>query len=246
MRHHGKLDDIVHKCEHDLTCNRGVGKDTQQLVKNLEGKVNARFDVQATILSDVTTELIEAKTVVQQAGSISGTILANLSRVGELCTQIKAAVTKILFINVATYKAVLALQNLLPSHLERSLINEPFVLEDAIGRMSPVHLQFISSWAAFEAVLETRFRGIQGYEKVVNGHWTLQDHATGRDISRKSCWEGAFLPGQRVDMSLLFERETTVNDFDSGDENRRGSDSGAACPRCQADVAESGNADIQW
>lgn len=122
------------------------------------------------MLSNINTELNETKTVLKQAGSMSGMLLANLSRVGDLCTQIKTVVTKILFVNVATYKAVLALQNLLPSHLERSLINEPFVLE-------------------------TRFRGIQGYEKVVNGHWTLQDHATGRDISRHSHREGAFLPG---------------------------------------------------
>jgi hypothetical protein len=230
----------------DLTCNRGVGKDTQQLLKNLEGKVSEQFNVQTNILSNITTELVEAKTVFQQAGSISGMLLTNLSRVGDLCAQIKATVTNILFINVATYKAVLALPNLLPSHLERSLINEPFVLEDAIGRMSPVHLQFISSWAAFEAVLETRFRGIQGYEKVVNGKWTLQDHATGRDIPRTSCWEGTFLPGQRVDMSLLFERETTINQFDSCGEAGRDSNSSDACPRCQADVMESGNTDIQW
>lgn len=237
---------ISHTRERDLMCHRGVGKDTQQFLRNLDGKVSERFNVQTNILSNITTELVEAKTVLRQAGSISGMLLANLSKVGDLCTQIKTAVTNILFVNIATYKAVLALQNLLPSHLERSLINEPFVLEDAIGRMSPVHLQFISSWAAFEAVLETRFRGIQGYEKVVNGNWMLQDHATGQDISRKSCWEGAFLPGQRVDMSLLFERETTVNHFDSCSEGRRDSNNSAACPRCQADVTESGNKDIQW
>jgi hypothetical protein len=230
----------------DLIRNRGVGKDTQQFLKNLDGKVSQQFNLQTNILSNITAELVEAKTVIQQAGYISGALLANLSRVGNLCTQIKAAVTNILFVNVATYKAVLALQNLLPSHLERSLINEPFVLEDAVGRMSPVHLQFISSWAAFEAVLEKRFRGIQGYEKVVNGKWTLQDHATGRDISRTRCWEGTFLPGQRVDMSLLFERETTVNDFDSHTGDQRNDNNGAACPRCQADVTESVNVDIQW
>lgn len=232
--------------ECDLTCNRGIGKDNQQYLKNLEGNMSQQFNVQTNMLSDITTELVEAKTVLQRAGSISGMLLGKLSRVGDLCTQIKTTVTKILFVNIATYKAVLALQNLLPSHLERSLINEPFVLEDAIGRMSPVHLQFISSWAAFEAVLETRFRGIQGYEKVVNGHWTLQDHTTGRDISRKSCWEGAFLPGQRVDMSLLFERETTVNHFDSCSEGRRGSNGVTACPRCQADATGPGDRDIQW
>jgi hypothetical protein len=226
--------------------HRGVGKDTQQLLGRLECKASERFALQTTVLSSITNELVEAKTVARRAGTISETILANLSRIGELCTHIKAVVTKTFFINVATYKAVLALQNLLPSHLERSLINEPFVLEDAIGRISPVHLQFISSWAAFDAVLETRFRGIQGYEKVVDGHWTLQDRATGRDIVRTQRWEGAFLTGQRVDMSLLFERETTVDAFDHESEFNMGRDDSAACPRCRAHVAGIVDKEAQW
>lgn len=237
VRHLGIMSDARH---------RGVGKDTQQLLGRLESKASERFALQTAVLSSITIELVEAKTVVQHAGIISETILANLSRVGDLCAHIKAVVTKTFFVNMATYKAVLALQNLLPSHLERTLINEPFVLEDAVGRISPVHLQFISSWAAFEAVLETRFRGIQGYEKVVNGHWTLQDHATGRDISRTSCWEGAFLPGQRIDMSLLFERETTVDAFDHAGEFDVGRDDSAACPRCRAHVAGLVNKEILW
>ena len=153
--------------------------------------------------------------------------------------------TNISFVNLATYKVVLALRNSLPSRLERSLIEEPFFLEDAIGRISPIHLQWISSWAAFDAVLETRFRGLQGHEKVIKGRWILQDHATRREILRKTCWDGTFLPVQRIDMSL-FERETTVNDFDSCGVDRKHDGSSAVCPRCQADIAQPGDKDVQW
>ena len=57
--------------------------------------------------------------------------------------------------------------------------------------------------AAFEAVLEIRFRGIQGADKVRQGEYALQDHARGSEIVRLRPWNGAFLPGQRVDMSRV-------------------------------------------
>lgn len=229
-----------------LTRDRSVSKDTQQILRKLESQVDHRFDVQTTTLSNITTELSDTKTAIQRAGSISRTLLDSLSKVGELCIQMKAAMSNIFFINLATYRLLLALHNSLPGRLERSLINEPFILEDAIGRISPVHLQFISSWAALDAVLETRFRGLQGYDKIIKGHWILQDHATGREILRKACWDGTFLPGQKVDMSLLFERETTVEDFDSGSTDRTEDHSSATCPRCQADVPQPGDKEVQW
>lgn len=221
-------------------------KDTQQMLRTMESKTTERFNIQTNVLSSIVNSISDTKKVVDQANAISGSILSSLSKLGEMCTQVKSVALKALLINMATYKVVLGLQNSLPIYIERSLINEPFILEDAIGRISPVHLQFISSWAAFEAVLETRFRGVQGYEKIISGHWTLQDHATGRDISRQSGWEGAFLPGQRVDMSLLFERETTVNGFDSSSRDRSDDDISAACPACRSDVPELGGRDIQW
>lgn len=88
-------------------------------------------------------------------------------------TQLKSALTKLLLINVATYSSVLTLQNSLPSRLERSLLRDFFMLEDAIGKISPVHLQFVNSWEALDAVLETRFRGIQGHDRVACGDFVL-------------------------------------------------------------------------
>jgi hypothetical protein len=51
----------------------------------------------------------------------------------------------IFIINVATFRMVSELRTALPSHLERTLIQEPFSLEDALGCISPVHSQFINS-----------------------------------------------------------------------------------------------------
>lgn len=145
--------------------------------------------------------------------------------------------SKIILINIATYKAVLSLQNMLPSQLERTLIGEPFVLEDAIGRISPVHLQFISSWSALEAVLGTRFRGIQGHDKVQSGQYVLQEHNTGLEISRERNWEGAFLPGQKINMSLVFQRHMPVQETVFTE---------TTCPRCRHISTEAFDLDVQW
>jgi len=40
-------------------------------------------------------------------------------------------------------------------------------------------------------------------DKVRQGEYALQDHAKGFEIVRSRPWNGAFLPGQRVDMSRV-------------------------------------------
>jgi hypothetical protein len=71
------------------------------------------------------------------------------------------------------------------------LIEEPFILEDPIGRPAPVHLQFITSWDAFNAVLEIRFRSVQGHRKIVQKEYGLQEEVTGREINQsgQACYQ---------------------------------------------------------
>jgi hypothetical protein len=209
-----------------------------------EDDTGNHLQAQHEALTKVSNAVTETNTLISRMNTLSGQIVNGLATIGDLCTQAKTTMSKILFINVATYKMVLALKTSLPGYLERSLYSEPFILEDAIGRISPVHLQFISSWEALDAVLETRFRGLQGHDKVQSGLWTLQDHATGREISRRRNWEGAFLPGQKINMSLLFQREITVESF--GPSTEAPTSNRAACPRCQADVLDSADVETQW
>ena len=49
-------------------------------------------------------------------------------------------------INLLTYKAVISLQTSIPAQLERCWSQEPAILEDALGRVTPVHLEFLDSW----------------------------------------------------------------------------------------------------
>jgi hypothetical protein len=235
--------------------SRGVGKDNQAMLEGFKDATRDQLQMQHGTLSKLSDNVTETNALVSQTSAIasqtnvmvskvSGPIINGLVQIGDICAHVKTTLSRIFSINVATYKMVLELKTSLPGYLERSLLNEPFILEDAIGRISPVHLQFISSWEALDSVLETRFRGLQGHKKVQSGHWVLQDHATGREISRRRNWEGTFLPGQRVNMSLLIQRETTVDAFDSSAQTKTSNQ--AACPRCQADAPDSSGAEIQW
>jgi hypothetical protein len=199
------------------------------------------FQAQHKALAKVSDTAEETKALASQTNTLSGQVINRLTQIGNICAQVKTTVSKMLWINVATYRMVLELKASLPGYAERSLFSEPFVLEDAIGRICPVHLQCISSWEALDAVLEARFRGVQGHDKVQRGQWILQDHATGRGISCGKSWEGAFLPGQRVDMSILFHSESNVDSPAQAPTSNQ-----AACPNCQADVSESRGVETQW
>lgn len=45
-----------------------------------------------------------------------------------------------------TYNAVVSLQSRIPAQLDRSWTQEPVMLEDALGRVTPFNLEFIDSW----------------------------------------------------------------------------------------------------
>jgi hypothetical protein len=148
--------------------------------------------------------------------------------------ELMALMQKTFHMNVEMYKAVLAIQNLLPTRLERTLFQEPFILEDAIGRHFPIQLQWTTCWEAFEVVLELHFKNIQGQTKVRNKEYVFQESATGRDIERSRPWTGAFLPGQRVNMSLIFRYIA-----DDGNAN-------TSCPNCHQSSTQSYEKSIQW
>ena len=166
-----------------------------------------------------------------KAGIATITGLVRLEWTKTLGEELKSFMRNIIKTNMAIYHAVLEMRKCLPSHLERSLYQEPFILEDGIGRIAPVHVQFITSWEAFDFVLEERFRDMQGLEKVKNKEYVLQETATRRDIDRRRRWEASFLPGQRVAMSMLFDDVANAK---------------SSCPRCKRPSDDRKDMDIQW
>ncbi|KAE9370054.1 hypothetical protein N431DRAFT_344057 [Stipitochalara longipes BDJ] len=192
-------------------------------------------DMQKTALEEVRKQLEENNSLIKEHNKSLADIteVPRLQWVKQIGCDIKYMMFKIFAVNIAMYKAVLNIQAGLPSSLERALIQEPFILEDAIGRIAPIHMQFISSWEAFEAVLELRFRNAPGYRKVQNRKYTFQEHGTKKDIVRTRPWDASFLPGQKIDMSLIykgFEKEGA----------------GSVCPACRNPSVEAQDTEVQW
>ncbi|CAO2654749.1 Nn.00g114820.m01.CDS01 [Neocucurbitaria sp. VM-36] len=200
-------------------------------------QADTKNNQQSVTLLSIQDRLEDANRQIESGNSILGKVsdAMRLDWLRQLGSELKALMRRAIATNIATYHAVLSIQAILPSRLERGMIEEPFILEDPIGRVAPVHLQFVTSWEAFNAILEVRFRDIQGYSKIKQRKYGLQDRSTGRDILQTRRWDGAFLPGQRVEMSLLFETKGgTVSD-----------DAHVFCPGCQATSAGGNEADIQ-
>ncbi|CAN9225294.1 unnamed protein product [Alternaria alternata] len=140
-------------------------------------------------------------------GKLSETLKLDWLR--QLGSELVGLMRSAMMVNFATYSAVIRLQNALPGHLERALIDDPVILEDPIGHCVPVHLQFVTSWEAFNSVLEIRFKGLPGHQKMAQRDYSLQIGGTGREINQSRPWQSAILPGQRVQMSFIFYQITS-------------------------------------
>ena len=190
---------------------------------------------QNVLIQQVRDRLEESNALVSASNAIASKFreALTLNWFQRFGAEMKEMMVRIININLATYNTVLSIQRVISGGLQRSLNHEPFILEDAIGRMSPVHMQFINSWDALDAVLELRFRKIQGYAKVKRLEYTFQEHSTKRVISRTRNWEGAFIPGQRIDMSLIF-------DFKDPSAVR------TTCPSCKMASQDSRDTETEW
>lgn len=86
-----------------------------------------------------------------------------------------------------------------------------YTLEDAIGRITRVDMVFISSWDAFDAMLEGCFREFPSHKIVARKQYVFQDQKTNREIKRSILWSGALVPGQYINMGLIFRKRSLKN-----------------------------------
>ncbi|KAJ4353517.1 uncharacterized protein N0V89_005247 [Didymosphaeria variabile] len=149
----------------------------------------------------------------------------------QLGQDLKTLMLKIMAVNLVTYaavdkvqKSILSIEQNMPA-LTRSITTERiFYLEDAIGRVSTITLDFITSWDALLAVLEVRFQGKPGMKKVLKKEYAIQNRATKKDVDVSQNWESTFLPGLWFDMDMIFQEVQEEGSNDS---------TGDTCPRCQ-------------
>jgi hypothetical protein len=104
------------------------------------------------------------------------------------------------------------------------------MLTDALGRIAPVHLELINSWTVLESVLEARFHNIPGERKIKRREYALQDRSSQRDIQRNASFNSCFLPGGKVDMSMVFKQRHSE----------------AHCPGCGKECCQGAAASSKW
>ena len=66
-------------------------------------------------------------------------------------------------------------------------------------------LNTILNGQAFDAVLEVRFRQLPGHRKIKQKQYVLRADAMKKDLEPSVAFRNSFLPGQRIDMSMIFD-----------------------------------------
>jgi hypothetical protein len=122
-----------------------------------------------------------------------------------LGAELKTFMARIWTLNFRSYSILLDLQTRVPREFQPCWIQEPLILTDALGRVAPVHLELINSWGVLESVLAARFQNIPGERKIKRREYALQDRGSLSDIDRSAQFDVCFLPGRKVDMTMIFK-----------------------------------------
>lgn len=132
------------------------------------------------------------------------------------------------------FDAVTQMQQLLcsiPPQIERE---QPVLFEDAHGRLTPFHVEFINSHNAFQAVLEARFENMPGLRKVRNLEYAMQDTQSKLVLDLSRPWEHIIRPGRKFVMSMVFQLPKAVV---------------SSCPGCSTETCNrpvNEESDVQW
>lgn len=130
--------------------------------------------------------------------------------------------------NKQLLSALRQLQKSLPPQV---LLQQPVMFTDALNRIAPIHLEWIDSWDAFQAVLQVRFTHL-GYNKVKRREFALQDTVTRKELLNTTPIAVCLMPGQKIDMSMIFQ-----------DQSERPSNT---CPHCQTSCEGLTDSETIW
>jgi hypothetical protein len=160
--------------------------------------------------------------------------------VANLTTQqktqdLQAVMLKVVETNMKVYQIVLDMQSTIQHQLPPQIDSQkPVYFEDAHGRLTPFHIEFINSLEAFQAVMEVRFRHVPGLKKFQRREYLLQESGSKRKLDLQAPWDSVFLPGRRVVMSMIFQTPQI---------------STSSCPGCQTENTAPTSipqSEVQW
>ena len=81
-------------------------------------------------------------------------------------------------------------------------------------------------------MLEVNFEKLgSAADKIRNNEFVIEDLTTKQDVDLQGDWEMCFRPGQKVDMSMLFDRNIGLP---------------TSCPRCRHSCNGGADDDIEW
>ena len=153
----------------------------------------------------------------RKLSSMSDSIASGLQQ----SKQLLEMTTQVLRTNVQVFQVVLELHNIItriPGQVERQ---QPVFLIDGLGRACPFHLEFIRSAEALVAVLAINFQKLGDDKKILNGEFVIEDSTSKQDIDLEADWDLCFSPGQRVEMSMVYQQLKVSK----------------TCPRCRTDCS---------
>jgi hypothetical protein len=121
-------------------------------------------------------------------------------------------------LHIIDVKTTIQMQRNVPPQV---LLQKPVILHDALGRIAPFHLEFITSAAALKAVLQVRFRNV-GFRKVLTNEYGLRDIARRTAIDTSKPWESiVFVCALRSYRSGCYHHEGGEADLSSPDNMSR-------------------------
>ncbi|KAH7369731.1 hypothetical protein BKA65DRAFT_486888 [Rhexocercosporidium sp. MPI-PUGE-AT-0058] len=111
---------------------------------------------------------------------------------------------KIISTNLRIYNAVVKLQlRGIPSQVK---LRQPVVLNDALGRRAPFHLEYVTSHRVLNEILTLRFNNNDALQTYVRGgDYVLWSRNLQDTVDLDERWEDCFMPGDVVDMSIALQ-----------------------------------------
>ena len=161
----------------------------------------------------------------RKLSSISDSITSGLQQ----SKQLLEMTTQVLRTNIQVFQVVLTLHNII-TRIPGQIEQQPVYLIDGLGRASPFHLEFIRSAEALVAVLAENFKKFGDKEKILDREFVIEDSTSRQDIDLEADWDLCFSPGQRVEMSMVFQQLEVSS----------------TCPYCKTDCSSHEDRETKW
>jgi hypothetical protein len=180
-----------------------LGQNHEDVMKSL-----ARIDGEA----ERTRKDLErtSRTLVSYVTDMGRQVLGNIAFLTQAAVDIKRSLSDVATTVLSVSIELSSFRSLLTSLRQCPVDEFYFTVEDAIGRVFPVHLNTITSWEAFAFIMSERFKDAPGARRVRQRLYKLIEHATDREVDQRKNWKKAFRPQQKIVMSLLCKQKDDV------------------------------------